>query len=140
MLSHECYLCACCIGVVLRHSEPAAGLDCATLQPVNATFTCTPSPAAAQCDAAHAPAPTTDTRALQAWKASVTTTPDGPLASWSGDNACTWGWAGVECDGSGQVVGLRLKGMQLTGHANVDWQALANLTGLRTLELPVSSK
>jgi hypothetical protein len=63
--------------------------------------------------------------------------PYGPLMSWTGSNACTWGWPGVKCDATGRVVGLRLKGMQLTAHGAVDWQALANLTALRTLELPV---
>jgi hypothetical protein len=43
----------------------------------------------------------------------------------------------VECDATGRVVGLRLKGMQLTAHGAVVWQALANLSALRTLELPV---
>jgi hypothetical protein len=83
------------------------------------------------------PAPTPDTKALLAWKASVTNMPYGPLMGWTGSNACTWGWPGVECDATGRVVGLRLKGMQLTAHGAVDWQALANLTALRTLELPV---
>jgi hypothetical protein len=60
-----------------------------------------------------------------------------PLMEWTGSNACTWAWKGVECDATGRVVALRLKGLQLTAHGTVDWQALANLTALRTLELPV---
>jgi hypothetical protein len=57
---------------------------------------------------------------------------------WTGSNACTWGWVGVECDATGRVVALRLKGMQLTNHGQVNWQPLTNLTALRVLELPVS--
>jgi hypothetical protein len=119
----------------------AAGLDCSTQQPRNATVSCSPTPATAQCDASRMPAPTPDTAALLAWKATVTNMPSGPLMGWSGSDACTWGWVGVECNTTtGRVVGLRLKGMQLTVHGPINWQPLTNLTALRFLELPVSCR
>lgn len=57
--------------------------------------------------------------------------------TWSRGNPCTWRWAGVECDASGNVVALRLKPSFMSSWGPLNWDALANVTTLRVLELPV---
>jgi hypothetical protein len=66
----------------------------------------------------------------------------GPLYNWGLGDPCTWRWLGVRCNGSA-VTGLNFSTAVTSplrlDPRTVDWDALANVTTLRTLDLRVSA-
>lgn len=128
----------------------AAGYHCQTLQPLPVTSHCTLPPALQDsgststttfptCDPSKVPKPSPQAAALLAWKDSFNKKT--ALDSWQGQYPCHSQWRGIECDGAGVIVGLHLRGLQgglqWYGPTPINWEALANVSTLRALELEV---
>lgn len=130
----------------------STGVDCTTHQPLNASFQCTIPPPKyittangtvmqPACDPSKPQPMSAQGSALLAWRDSFHN--NSALSSWGNGDPCTMGWTRVECDTSGLVMGLHLRGMagSLTAYGpnEIKWQALTELASLRFLELEVRS-
>jgi hypothetical protein len=94
----------------------------------------------AMCDPGRIPEPSSQGQLLLRWRESLRAWNSPVLASWGMGDPCSFAWSGVQCL-NGTVVGISLasqmQGSWINAEGPADWDALANMTALRSLQLQV---